>query len=110
MAFKTPPAWYVRDLRLIDPGLKVAWNNRVSRWLIHHQDGSVSLRIEHPKTRTFRDLDQRSLRKMRVNIFFTHNAIALDKYLEEDHVGLRSYLARGLNGVSDYLSGWDKND
>lgn len=108
MAFKTPSAWYVKDLRLIDPDLTVAWSNRANRWLIYHRDGSVCLRVENPKTKAFRDLDQRSLRKLRINIFFTHNAIALDKYLEEDHIGLRSYLDRGLNGISDYLSGWDK--
>lgn len=106
MAERTPYRWYVRDLRLIDPGLKVTWSNKAGRWLIYHKDGSVCLRVENPTTKTYRDLDQRSLRKIRTNIFFTHNASALDKFLADDHVGLRAYLTRGLYGLSDYLSGW----
>jgi hypothetical protein len=71
--------------------------------------------VQHPKSKAFRDLDMRTIRKMRINIFFTHNDEALALYTnevkKESEVNweLRDYINRGMDGISDYLSGWDKD-
>lgn len=114
VSWATPPGWFTRELRLIDPSLTVKWNNKIKRWCIYHADGSLSKIVEHPKTKAFRDLDQRILRKLRIDIFFTHNdkALALwnsdQREEKEVNAELRQYMTRGLDGISDYLSGWDK--
>ena len=107
MGFYNPPRWFVRELALIDPALSVRWNNRIKRWTIYHSDGSPSLIIQHPKTREFRPLDQRTLRKLRVNVFFTHSDPAMVAYNSGDDYALRAFVDRGQAGLEDYLSGWN---
>jgi len=115
VSWATPPRWFTRELALLDPSLTVRWCNLADRWIIYHEDGSPSLRIEHPRTKGFRELDMRAIRKMRINIFFTHNDTALALYTDsakrESEVNreLRGYINRGVDGISDYLSGWDKD-
>lgn len=100
------PNWFRRELKLVNPELSVAWSDKICRWMIYHADGSPSLIVQNPKTRKFYPLDQRILRKLRINLFFTRNPAALERYLEDDGYALLSYVARGLRGVEDYLSGW----
>ena len=112
VSWATVPLWFRKELRLIDPTLTVEWNHGADRWIVYHEDGSPSLRVENPKTKAFRDLDQRTLRKLRINIFFTHNNEAMELYLSDNKDAdwyLRSYINRGVDGISDYLSGWDKD-
>jgi len=107
MGFYNPPRWFVRELALIDPSLEVRWNNKIKRWTIYHKDGSPSLIIEHPVTHQFRPLDQRALRKMRINVLFTHSDPAMVAYTSGDDHALRIWIGRGTVGLSDYLSGWN---
>ena len=100
------PRWFRRELNLIDPTLSVCWHNKTCRWIIYHEDGSPSLIVENPKTHQFYPLDNRVLRKLRINTFFTHNPKALDRYIDEDAYALLSWMERGLVGVEDYLAGW----
>ncbi len=106
MAQYTAPRWFQKELRLIDPGLTVKWCPQSCRWIIYHEDGSPCLINQHPQTKEFYPLDQRILRKLRVNLFFTHNPKAMEKYLEGDGFALLAYMERGIPGVEDYLSGW----
>lgn len=111
---RTPMAYFVKELRLINPDLSVAWNNKIKRWCIYNLDGSISHIVQHPKTQAYRDLDQRILRKLRIDTYFTRNDAALQHYMESqnpEHARqLRQYLNRGVDGISDYLSGWDTED
>jgi hypothetical protein len=115
MAEKEAQQWFKKELNLINPGMSVRWHNKVHRWCIHNEDGSVSHIVQHPITKEFRDLDRRILRKLQIDQFFTHNDLALQIYVdstkEESEVNyeLRQHLTRGLDGISDYLSGWDKD-
>lgn len=116
VSWATPPEWFVRELSWIDPGLTVRWNNRMKRWVVYHKDGSPCLIVQHPEKKTFRNLDRRTLRKLQINVFFTRNDKALMLYTDdvrkesEINSELRQYITRGLDGISDHLSGWDKED
>lgn len=106
MALYEAPRWFRQELNRIDPTLSVRWNHKTCRWIVYHEDGSPSLIVENPRTHEFYPLDNRVLRKLRINVFFTHNPKALNRYLEEDGYALLAYMERGLAGVEDYLSGW----
>lgn len=101
-----PPRWFAQELRLIDSTLLAVWSHRICRWIILHEEGWPALIVQNPGTKEFYPLDQRTLRKLRINKFFTHNPAALERYLVDDGYALLSYVARGLRGVEDHLSGW----
>jgi hypothetical protein len=105
MPVRRAPAWFKKELGLINPDLTVTWSDRVNRWLIKNPDGSVSHRVQN-KDESYRDLDQRILRKIRIDTFFTHNDEALQRFLKQDNIGMRVYLTRGMVGLSDYLAGY----
>jgi hypothetical protein len=106
MAFYNPPKWFIKELQLANPDLTVKWNHRTKRWGIHNPDGSLSHLVQN-KDGSFRPLDQRILRKIRIDTFFTHNDKALQRFLQEDNYGLRAWMDRGMEGVSDYLAGYN---
>lgn len=107
MGLLTPPAWFMRELNIIDPEVTVRFNDRQWRWIAYNPDGSVYERLEN-KDKSYRPLDVRFLRKLRIDKFFTNNSKAFDALLEQNHYDLRSHITRGKNGVVDYLSGyWD---
>ena len=96
-----PPEWIERELKLIDPGLTIAWGRWIDRWIIYCQ-GEPSHIIQNPDE-SFRQPDQRILRKLRVDKFLTYNADALEAYLDGDTHAMNIYLQRGLTGIQDYL-------
>jgi len=96
-----PERWFVRDLQLIDPGLTIAWGKWIDRWIIYCQ-GEPSHIVQNPDG-SFRQLDQRILRKLRIDRFLTYNADALEAYLDGDTHAMNIYLQRGLEGIRDYL-------
>ena len=96
-----PPGWIKRELELIDEGLSVAWGRWIDRWIVYSQ-GEPSHIVQNPDG-SFRQLDQRILRKLRIDKFLTYNADALEAYLDGDAYAMNIYLQRGLTGIQDYL-------
>jgi len=96
-----PPGWIKRELQLIDPGLTIAWGKWIDRWIIYSQ-GEPSHIVQNPDG-SFRQLDQRILRKLRIDKLLTYNADALEAYLDGDAYAMNIYLQRGLTGIQDYL-------
>lgn len=98
-----PPRWFLRELKLINPSFNVKWLPRIGRWVIM-EDERLSHHIQN-EDKSFRPLDQRILRKLRVDTFFTKNRKALTEFLNDDPYGLIAYTARGMMGIEDYLMG-----
>ena len=96
-----PERWFVRELQLIDPGLTIAWGRWIDRWIIYCQ-GEPSHIVQNPDE-SFRQPDQRILRKLRVDHLLTYSEEALEAYLDGDNYALSKYVQRGLDGVRDYL-------
>ena len=96
-----PPGWIKRELKLIDPGLTIAWGRWIDRWIIYSQ-GDPSHIIQNPDG-SFRQPDQRILRKLRIDHLLTYNEEALEAYLDGDNYALSMHIQRGLEGVRDYL-------
>jgi hypothetical protein len=111
--YKAPHNWFSRELSYIESGLYAKWHGKINRWFIHHTDNSLCLIVQNPKTKAYRDLDMRTIRKLKINAFFTHNDKAMMLFLDDARkrtdvdYELRQYMERGLDGISDYLSGWD---
>ena len=96
-----PPGWIKRELELIDPGLTIAWGKWIDRWIIYSQ-GEPSHIVQNPDG-SFRQLDQRILRKLRIDHLLIYSEEALEAYLDGDNYALSKYVQRGLDGVRDYL-------
>ena len=109
MGTRKPLPGFARDLQLIHPDLKAVWNPKTCRWVIL-QGKSPRFIVQNPKTQAYRPLDNRILRKIRVDYFFTLNPKALDHYLENDAYAMYSYTERGMQGLSDYLSGYNEGE
>jgi len=99
----TAPRWFQKELRLISPELHTEWLPQAQRWGIYQ--GKVLNRVVENKDHEYKDLDQRTLRKLRLDFFFTLNPKALDAYREKDPYVARAYMERGLDGVKNYLQG-----
>ena len=107
MPLQTPPNWFLRELRLIDPEITVKFNDRQWKWIAYNADGSVYARIEN-KDKSYRPLDGRFLRKLRIDTYFTHDSKAYDALIAEDCHALQVHLQGGRERVIDYLAGyWD---
>jgi len=100
----SPPGWFVRELRTINPDLEVRYLDKSQRWGIFCK-GEINRLVEDPVTKEPRPLDQRILRKIRVDILLTEHHQALEAYLDNDNRAMRAYVARGILGVTDYLTG-----
>ncbi len=104
MPLLTPPDYIKKELKLIDRGLRAEWSDRKKQWMIF-MNGEINRWVQDDD-RNPRPLDQRLIRKIRVDLKFTKSPKALDAYLENDHFALLAYTERGLYGVSDYLAGY----
>lgn len=109
MGIKSAPRWFQRELKSIHPDLHAEWNNKTGKWVIFQGDSPNRI-VQHPKTEAPRPLDNRILRKIRVDFFFTKNPKAFEKYLENDAYAMYLYTERGLNGLTDYLAGYDSEE
>jgi len=96
-----PFRWFVRELELMDAGLTVKWGKFIDRWIIYCQ-GEPSHIVQN-QDGSFRQLDQRILRKLRVDNFLTHNPEALEAYLGDDDYALSMYTHGGFERFRDYL-------
>lgn len=107
--------WYIKELKLISEDLEIFWNNKTKRWVIFqggdpnrivenlvHKDSMAT--IMQQQIGSYRPLDQRLLRKLRVDTFFTRNPGAFEAYLAEDAYAMYTYTERGMQGLIDYLS------
>jgi len=72
------PVWFQKELRLIHPDLHAEWLNRARRWAIYQ--GRNINRIIHNEDDSYRPLDQRALRKLRMDYFFMENPKALERW------------------------------
>jgi hypothetical protein len=99
----SPPEWFSRELRAICPDMEAKYLDKSKRWGIFC-NGELNRLVEDPVTKEPRPLDQRILRKIRVDVFLTNNSRALDTYLDNDNRAMRAYTARGIVGVTDYLT------
>lgn len=99
----TAQAYFQKELKLIHPDLHAEWLTPAQRWGIFQ--GKELNRIVETRNHKYRPLDQRVLRKLRLDFFFTINPKALDAYRENDPYVARIYMERGLEGVKDYLGG-----
>lgn len=96
--------WFVRELELINPKFTIKWLPRVQHWAVFEGE-RLSHHIQN-EDKSYRPPDQRTLRKLRVDSFFTENPEALTEYLKDNPELLIVYIARGINGVKDYLAGY----
>ena len=99
----TAPRWFQEELKLIHPDLRAKWLHRAKRWGIYQ--GKELNRVVETQDHRYRPLDQRALRKLRLDWFFTRNPRALDAYIKKDPLAARAYMERGLDGVKSYLQG-----
>lgn len=84
------PPFFVRDLKLIDPGLYPLWDRKCERWLIASSGPAdvfgkkeVVIEMAVSKGRAYTPLDRRILSKAR-NIFYCKNKLVnIDNHLKE---------------------------
>lgn len=84
------PSFFVRDLKLIDPGLYPLWDRSCERWLIASSGPAdvygkkeVVIEMAVSKGRAYTPLDGRILSKAR-NIFYCKNKLVnIDNHLKE---------------------------
>ena len=101
---RTPLPGFTKDLKLINLKFSAKWLPKVQHWAIM-EGNRISHHVQNDD-KSYRPLDQRILRKLKIDTFFTMSSKALTEYLKDNPEYLAIYMDRGITGLKDYLAGY----